>query len=89
TEFQAFLAGRYGEIDKLNTAWGGAFWATSYDSFDQVVLPIEFGPTFPSPGHLHDYHRFLAFSTARFQHDQVEILLAVKSSWFVFHNLGG
>ncbi|MGO6905482.1 beta-galactosidase, partial [Rhizobium ruizarguesonis] len=45
TEFQAFLAGRYGEIDKLNTAWGGDFWATAYDSFDQVVLPIEFGPT--------------------------------------------
>ncbi|MGR9393965.1 beta-galactosidase [Rhizobium leguminosarum] len=89
TEFQAFLAGRYGEIDKLNTAWGGDFWATAYDSFDQVVLPIEFGPTFPSPGHLQDYHRFLAFSTARFQHDQVEILRAVKPSWFVFHNLGG
>ena len=37
TEFQAFLAGRYGEIDKLNTAWGGDFWATAYDSFDQEL----------------------------------------------------
>lgn len=89
SEFQVFLAEKYGAIDKLNHAWGGDFWATAYQSFDQVVLPIDFGPTFPSPGHVQDYHRFLAFSTARFQHDQVEILRAVKPSWFVFHNLGG
>ncbi|GGA83230.1 hypothetical protein GCM10011491_08350 [Brucella endophytica] len=88
-EFQAFLAEKYGTIDKLNHAWGGDFWATAYQNFEQVVLPIEFGPTFPSPGHVQDYHRFLAFATARFQHDQIEILRAVKPSWFVFHNLGG
>ncbi|NTH28632.1 beta-galactosidase [Agrobacterium rhizogenes] len=88
-EFQAYLADKYGTIDKLNFAWGGDFWATAYDDFGQVVLPIDFGPTFPSPGHLQDYHRFLAFSTARFQHDQVEILRATKADWFIFHNLGG
>jgi len=89
SEFQAFLANKYGTIDKLNFAWGGDFWATAYDDFSQVVLPIEFGPTFPSPGHVQDYHRFLAFATARFQHDQVEILRATKAEWFIFHNLGG
>ena len=52
-------------------------------------FPLDFAPTFPSPGHLQDYHRFLAFSTARFQHDQVEILRATKADWFIFHNLGG
>jgi beta-galactosidase len=88
-EFQAYLADRYGTIDKLNFAWGGDFWATAYDNFRQVVLPLEFAPTFPSPGHVQDYHRFLAFSTARFQHDQVEILRATNANWFVFHNLGG
>ncbi|MGO8048624.1 beta-galactosidase [Rhizobium johnstonii] len=39
----------YGEIGKLNTAWVGDFWATAYDGFDQVVLPIEFGPTTLKP----------------------------------------
>jgi beta-galactosidase len=87
-EFQAWLADRYGTIAKLNFAWGGAFWATAYDSFDQVVFPRDFAPSFPGPGHVQDYHRFLAFSTARFQHDQVEILRAAKSEWFIFHNLG-
>ena len=41
----------------------------------------------------HDSHRgidriFLAFATARFQHDQVEILRAANPEWFIFHNLG-
>lgn len=88
-EFQNWLAERYVTIDRLNEAWGGDFWATHYDDFGQVVLPLDYAPTFPSPGHVQDYHRFLAFATARFQHDQVEILRAANSDWFVFHNLGG
>jgi beta-galactosidase len=88
-EFKLWLADAYGTIDKLNFAWGGDFWATAYDDFSQIVFPQDFAPTFPSPGHMQDYHRFLAFATARFQHDQVEILRAAKAEWFVFHNLGG
>ena len=38
-EFQAFLRDKYKTIDALNDAWGGHFWATAYDDFDQVVLP--------------------------------------------------
>ncbi|MDQ0321956.1 beta-galactosidase [Pararhizobium capsulatum DSM 1112] len=88
-EFQAYLQETYKTIDRLNFASGGDFWATAYDDFDQIVFPLDFAPTFPSPGHMQDYHRFLAFSTTRFQHDQVEILRATNSDWFVFHNLGG
>ncbi|HEU0220624.1 MAG TPA: beta-galactosidase, partial [Paracoccaceae bacterium] len=88
-EFQAFLAAKYGSIDALNQAWGGNFWATAYGDFNEVCLPRDFSPTFPGPGHMLDFHHFLAFSTARFQHDQVEILRAVNPDWFIFHNLGG
>lgn len=87
-EFQTYLEGKYATIADLNFAWGGDFWATAYDNFDQIVLPIKFNPGFLSPGHVQDYHRFLAFTVARFQHDQVEILRATNSSWFIFHNLG-
>ena len=87
-EFQQFLKARYQSIEALNHAWGGNFWATAYDGFEQVVLPVEAAPVAVSPGHYLDYQRFLAFATARFQHDQVQILRAVNKRWFVFHNLG-
>ncbi|MER8578256.1 beta-galactosidase [Mesorhizobium sp. M1423] len=88
-EFQAYLQETYKTIDRLNFAWGGDFWATAYGDFSEIVFPLDFSPSFPGPGHLQDYHRFLAFSTARFQHDQVEILRATNAGWFIFHNLGG
>jgi beta-galactosidase len=87
-EFQKFCRAKYTTIEALNFAWGGDFWATAYQTFDQVVLPMQLNPSFPSPGHAQDFHRFLAFATALFQHDQVEILRATNPDWFVFHNLG-
>jgi beta-galactosidase len=87
-EFQKFLEAKYHTIDRLNFAWGGDFWATRYDSFDEIVFPVDGNPGWVSPGHAQDYHRFLAFATARFQHDQVEILRTANADWFIFHNLG-
>lgn len=87
-EFRKFLEARYGVIEALNKAWGGDFWATAYDNFDQIVTPFDQAPGFAGPGHILDYHRFLAFATARFQADQVEILRAANPDWFIFHNIG-
>lgn len=87
-EFQVWLSRRYGTIGALNAAWGGDFWATAYRSFEEVVLPLDAAPVFPGPGHVLDFHRFLAFATARFQAEQVAILRAANPDWFVFHNLG-
>lgn len=87
-EFQKWCEDRYGDIAALNRAWGGDFWATAYDNFDQVVLPMDNAPVSCSPGHVLDYHRFLAFATARFQSDQVGILREVNPDWVVFHNIG-
>lgn len=86
--FRNFLRHKYQSIDDLNFAWGGHFWATAYDNFDQVVLPMPMAPSYLSPGHVQDYHRFLAVATATFQHDQVKILRETNSDWFIFHNLG-
>jgi beta-galactosidase len=87
-EFRRYLRDRYETIAALNFAWGGNFWATAYDSFDQITAPRPHNPGFPSPGHVQDYHRFLAHATAAFQHDQVEILRRTNPDWFIFHNLG-
>ncbi len=86
--FRIFLADKYETIAALNRAWGGDTWATAYDHFDQVVLPLPSAPGYAGPGHLQDYHRFLAAATAAFQHDQVVILRDTNPDWFIFHNLG-
>lgn len=86
--FQSYVQKKYQTIGALNFAWGGNFWANAYDNFDQVVLPYPNAPSYLSPGHVQDYHRFLAYETSRFQHEQVEILRKNRSAWFIFHNLG-
>ncbi|OWW04038.1 beta-galactosidase [Rhizobium sp. R72] len=87
-EFRRYLHDTYRDIASLNFAWGGNFWATAYDNFGQITAPRQNNPGFPAPGHVQDYHRFLAQATAAFQHDQVEILRAANPDWFIFHNLG-
>lgn len=88
--FQNWCQTRFGgDIAAVNRAWGGDFWALAYDTFAQIELPRDMAPGFLSPGHVQDYHRFLADATAAFQHDQVVILRDTNPDWFIFHNLGG
>ena len=86
--FRDFLQARYGTVDRLNTAWGGRFWAQDYTDFDQIDPPFPMAPVASNPTHVLDYHRFLAHATAMFQRDQVEILRAVNPQWFITHNIG-
>ena len=55
--FRTWLSARYGEVDRLNEAWGTAFWSQRYSSFDEV-LPPRSAPTFPNPTQQLDFHRF-------------------------------
>ena len=75
-KFQAWLERKYGTIDKMNEAWGGAFWSTRYDSFGQVLIPNErlFGEDALSPHALLDFHRFTADTQADFLHMQYDTL---------------
>jgi beta-galactosidase len=85
--FQEFLRERYqGDIQALNLAWGAAFWAQSYTSFEEIETPKPDRPTHPNPSQVLDYHRYISWSVTRFQHDQVEILRAANPNWFITHN---
>lgn len=55
--FRAWLGDRYGDIDRLNDAWGTAFWSQRYAGFDEI-LPPRSAPTFPNPTQQLDFRRF-------------------------------
>ncbi len=55
--FRRWLAERYGDIDKLNDAWGTAFWSQRYDQWDEI-LPPRRAPTFSNPTQQLDFYRF-------------------------------
>lgn len=65
--FRAWVADRYVTIEKLNVAWGTAFWSGTYASFDEVALPV---PTMTAQ------NPALELAHWRFASDQVVVGLA-------------
>ncbi|MGH3207327.1 MAG: beta-galactosidase [Trebonia sp.] len=55
--FRNWLLARYGELGRLNEAWGGAVWSQDYTSWDQVGPPRA-APTFVNPAQQLDFARF-------------------------------
>jgi beta-galactosidase len=55
--FRRWLQARYGELGRLNDAWGGAVWSQDYTNWDQVEPPRT-APTFRNPAHQLDFARF-------------------------------
>lgn len=55
--FRAWLADRYGDVERLNAAWGTDFWSQRYTSLEQVAPPAAM-PTFPNPAQILDWRRF-------------------------------
>ena len=56
--FRRWLADRYGDdVDRLNDAWGTAFWSQHYTAFDEV-LPPRITPAVPNPTQQLDFARF-------------------------------
>ena len=85
--FQHWLRARYKDsIAALNAAWGTAFWAQTYGSFEAVDTPAPDRPTYVNPSQQLDYFRFLSDVVTFFQRDQVQILRAANPHWFIFHN---
>jgi len=55
--FRGWLQARYGELGRLNEAWGGAVWSQDYTGWNQVQPPRT-APTFANPAQQLDFARF-------------------------------
>lgn len=86
--FRSYLEDRYGDIDTLNTAWGGDFWSQNHRSFDQIQLPNpEALPYLPNEHALLDFRRFYSRSLALFLENQAALLRRhIQSKAWITHN---
>jgi beta-galactosidase len=86
--YRQWLAKKYGSIDKLNAAWGNAFWSQSYLSFDAIDAPMQ-TVTEGHPAWRLDWRRFGSDEVAEFNREQVQIIRAGSPGRLVTHNFMG
>ena len=85
--FRLWLKAQYGPISVLNSAWGTAFWAQTYDSFEHIGFPyIQRRPASCSPSNLLDYKRFISDAARQFQAGLVKPLREANRKWWITHN---
>jgi beta-galactosidase len=82
-KFRDWLKEKYGTIDKLNQDWGGAFWSTMYQNFDQIDIPNEETLVAdPSPHAVLDFRRWFAHEAADYLNMQATVLRQYsKNQW--------
>ncbi len=73
--FRIWLQKRYGTLEKLNEAWGTAFWSQGYASWSEIDPPY-LAITEPNPSHVVDYYRFSSDSVLAYQQFQQDLLRA-------------
>jgi beta-galactosidase len=86
--FQAWLERRYGDIARLNEAWGTSFWSQDYSSFSQIPSP-RVTPNSHNPSLLLDWKRFCSDLIADFARMQIDIIRGQCPGQFVTHNMMG
>ncbi|MBO5270816.1 MAG: beta-galactosidase, partial [Clostridia bacterium] len=77
--FRDFLRKRYdNDIKKLNHAYWATFWSHSYDNFDQVEAPSEYGEKTSVHGLWIDWRRFVSYQTKNFMEAEIAAIRAVE-----------
>jgi beta-galactosidase len=86
--FRAWLAAKYGDVARLNSAWGNVFWSMEYRSFDEIDQPAQ-TVTEANPAHRQDWARFSSDQVIAFDKVQTDILRAHSPGRDILHNYMG
>ena len=71
--FRIWLEKKYKHIDKLNEAWGTAFWSQRYNDYNEI-LPPRVGNTFINPTQQLDWARYTSDTLSDYLDDETAIL---------------
>ncbi len=72
--FRNWLRSKYQTVQKLNDAWGCAFWNTFYTSFEQVKFPGSKDHHYRNQHETLDAQRFLSWSYGQYVKLQADVL---------------
>ena len=84
--FRTWLRNKYGDITRLNQAWGNQFWNTYYTDFDQILFPPSREPRYGNPHQSLDASRFWSWAFAAYNRIQTEILKPKIGNRFITTN---
>ena len=85
--FRIYLRDRYETLDRLNEAWGTAFWNQTYTAWNEIHVPRKTISDSTNPHEVLDYIRFISVSARRFCKMQSDILREyVKPGDFITTN---
>ncbi len=86
--FRGWLKQRYTSLDKLNFAWGTAFWGQQYGEWEEIPPPRS-SHSFPNPTQQLDWARFTSDSWLACFDEQKAVLKAVTPQIPVTTNFMG
>ena len=86
--FRAWLQAKYETMDRLNHAWGTAFWSQHYDDWSEIHPPRS-APTFVNPTQQLDWKRFSSDAVLALMKMEVEILRRITPDVPVVTNFMG
>lgn len=72
-KFREYLKEKYGDIEKLNKAWGTVFWSQRYNDFWQIETPKQTN-ALPNPHQFLDFFKFTTKNIVNFSKFQTDFI---------------
>jgi beta-galactosidase len=88
--FRRWTQVKYGNLNRLNEAWGTVFWNQTYTDWEQIFLTRKTPSSSPNPHHALDEKRFFSDSAISYAKLQADILrVLAPNQWVTTNGLFG